>query len=281
MGTKIVKKDISWLIEKAPDVMDFIDSQSHYFSNGGYLAGGFLRRIINKGNVIELLEEPESDIDFFFYNQKACEDAFTWFQQSGAYIVPNTTTHGNILTPNSMTGFAFEGHRGVKLKNSPKFTARQKFQFIYKSYGTPEEVLNRFDLANSKIATDGKNVWMVEDWEELENKKIVRVDNLAGKYLASRLSKYIGKEYCLFEGNYGEVLIKILEIANEKKSMGILRRLVRNKKVIKDSDVTLFYDLLGETWENASEQDYQNGTLGQTEDFAAHVFRERLQEANV
>ena len=41
MGIKIIKKDISWLTDKVADFDIFLESQSYYFKNNGYLAGGF------------------------------------------------------------------------------------------------------------------------------------------------------------------------------------------------------------------------------------------------
>ena len=282
MGIKIIKKDISWLTDKVKDFDIFLESQSYYFNNNGYLAGGFLKRAINRGSVVGLLEEPESDIDFFFYNQKSCEDAYLYFYSLKGSFTNGPYNNKQALKPNSISGFAFEGNGVVKI--SAGKLPPQKFQFIYKNVGTPEEVLNRFDMANSKIATDGKSVWMVEDWEELENNKIVRVDNLAGKYLASRLKKYIGKDYSLHPTNYQEVIIKLLELLtdNENKPISAVQSLVGNKNVISNpSDVLLFHELLGETWQNTTPEDYEKGTLGQKEDFAAHVYIERMKENNV
>ena len=281
MGSNIIRKDIAWLTEKVPDFMDFYKNQSYYFANNGYLAGGFLRKIIKNGSVEKTLNSTleNGDIDFFFYNEDAAEKCFEWFAKLKGSHTPrvSASNKNNVVkfTPNSVTGFAFEGS-GIIMNRS------MKFQFIAKSTGTPEQVLNRFDISNCKIATDVKSIWMVEDWEEIEQQKVIRVDNLAGKYLPWRLKKYIGKDYSLYQSNYKEVLVKLIEILNsDSTNIANIRSLARNKKVItSDSDVLLFHQLLGQTWENTSEEDYEKGTLGQKEDFAIHIYKDRIKETN-
>ena len=88
MGTNIIQKDISWLSDKVPDLQKFLDRHSYYLHNGGYLAGGFLRKIIKNASVEETLKGMaySGDIDFFFYNQDSCVKAFDWFKIGRAHV---------------------------------------------------------------------------------------------------------------------------------------------------------------------------------------------------
>jgi len=273
MATSVIKKDISWLLGKVPDFMEFYDSQSNYFINGGYLAGGFLRKVIKNGSVIETIKDGLSagDIDFFFYSEQHAQEAFEYFTKHVGTFIPRPST----FAPNSVTGFAYEGNGGLRL-NSMKKPAVVKFQFIAKSTGSPEEVLNRFDIANCKIATDGKFIWMVDGWEGLEDQKIIRVDNLSGKYFPWRLKKYLGTDYSLWPSNYEQVLAKLLESCNNKSTdMSNVKSILRNKNAIKKEDILLFYEKLGITHENTEPEDYESGTLGQPVDYAIHMFKKR------
>jgi hypothetical protein len=280
----IIKKDISWLTDRVPDFIDFYNSQSYHFTNDGYLAGGFLRKIIKNGSVEEVLENElgRGDIDFFFYNQDAAEKSFDCFcKVKGSYAPRLTTFNKNNtakVTPNSMTGFAFEGTSIITLKNKKSFNS-VKFQFIAKSAGTPEQVLSRFDISNCKIATDGKNVWMVEDWEKLEEDKIIRVDSLKGDYILTRLKKYLTDDYDLDQSNKDEILVKMLSSVTESKYLPAIKMLVKHAKFLKPEMIVMFYDKLG-TIINIPPEEYGKSSLSDashpTEDYALHIYKERV-----
>jgi hypothetical protein len=280
----IIKKDISWLVDRVPDFMDFYNNQSFYFTNDGYLAGGFLRKIIKNGSVEKVLENQlgRGDIDFFFYNENAAEKSFESFcKVKGSYaprLSPVNKNNTAKVTPNSMTGFAFEGTSSITLKDKITFNS-VRFQFIAKSTGTPEQVLNRFDISNCKIATDGKNIWMVEDWEKLEEDKIIRVDNLKGEYILTRLKKYLTDDYDLDQSNKDEILIKMLSSVTDFKYLPTIKMLVKHAKFLKPEMIVMFYDKLG-TIINIPPEEYGKSSLSDTdhptEDYALHIYKERV-----
>jgi len=283
---QIIKKDISWLLERVPDFMDFYNNQSYYFINDGYLAGGFLRKMIKIGSVFKAIEQDEgtikpSDIDFFFYSEKAAQDSFDFFKiAKGTYIPTNPPLRGTTLitAPNSVTGFAYEGQGSVKLKDQ-KFPYTLKFQFIAKSTGTPEQVLNRFDISNCKIATDAKSVWMIEDWEEIEGKKEIRVDKANHEYLISRLAKYLGDDYSLDQSNH-DVILKLM--LGSSKYVSPIKKILRNKRAIKLATIVMFYGKLGRVNVWAKEPDYSSlnndeNLLGD-EDLAINIYKTRAKE---
>jgi hypothetical protein len=276
----IIKKDISWLLDRVPDFVNFYNDQTYYFMNDGYLAGGFLRKIIKNGSVEKTIENSlaSGDIDLFFYNQDAAEKAFEHFAKLKGSFISKSNKDGAKFTPNSMTGFAFEG-RGIIKLNDKKFPHTLKFQFIAKSTGAPEQVLNRFDISNCKIATDGKNIWMIEDWEKLEEDKIIRVDNLSGQYILSRLKKYLTDDYDLEQSNKDEILIKMLSSVTDHKYIPAIKILVKHAKFLKPEMIVMFYDKLG-TIINIPPEEYGKSSLSDaphpTEDYALHIYKERV-----
>lgn len=255
---KIVKRDIDWLIQKVPDITTFLNENQKYIVNGGYIAGGFLRKCILFGNAekaISSVTRSIGDIDWFFHNPEGCYASWEYFARQNLIVL--------CKEPNSMTKFAFEGESKENVKH----------QFIYKSYGKPETVLNRFDISNCKIATDGKSVWMVEDWEELETNKIIRVDNFAGDYLVSRLKKYLVDDYTIYEPQTDELIAKML--SSVEKYQSVVRNLLE-KEFIQGSTILLFFKKLGDiTIHEDPNKPYEMGSLSHTEDFAMHMYNRK------
>lgn len=241
---KIITKDISWLYSKEPLLQHIIESNSEILKTG-YIAGGFLFRSLN-GELASFLKDKETangifyssfrgDIDFFFYEQQQSVDEYNSFCKSQGILRRLTS-----LITNSPGGFAFEVY-------GPLFDAQIKYQFINKNFGTPEEVLSRFDIANTKIATDGKVVWMDEDWEELHSKKIVRVDNYSGKYILSRLAKYLNPEYTIDKNIHDSVLAIMLQGLKEDRPYAkeSVKKILENKNSIDKEYISMFHNKIG------------------------------------
>lgn len=263
---QIIEKDISWLVERVPDFMKFYEAHKIMFE-GGYIAGGFARAMVLKGSALEAMPKETSavksagDIDFFYTTSIFCNNAITKLNK----IIYRDKGVPRYVSGESLTGFAQD------LYDRENYV---KYQVIIKSTGSPSEVLNRFDISNCKIATDGKKVWMVEDWEELEKNKHIRIDNYAGRYLLSRIKKYIfrNKGYSLWDGNREELLSTLLKLAPQSPQ-GVRSVLNVIKESFTKEKITIFYGMLGEI--DASEKDgnYEYGSLNVREDFALHMYK--------
>ena len=267
---QIIEKDISWLIERVPDFNKFHHNHITMFE-GGYLAGGFMRAMILKGSAEAASPSSQSnlagDIDFFYFTHVFCQNAI---KEIDKVVYGTNKKIGRYSSNPSVTGYAHD------------FYDRQtqvKYQLIIKNNGTPYEVLNRFDISNCKIATDGKKVWMVEDWEQLESNKQIRIDNYAGDYIFKRVKKYLfrNKGYTLWNQNRDEMLTKMLERSNKDPSS--IRSLL---SVMKDSftkeKITIFYGLLGDIDESEKDGTYETGSLNRREDFALHMYKRMVQK---
>jgi hypothetical protein len=270
----IIEKDISWLIKSVPDFPHFFDNGSgykHLFDNG-YIAGGFLRKVILNASaqtaLMDLQNLKKGDIDFFYYTQKDCEKAVDKFLALGGQL---DNVYGKLAprpcVPNSFGGFAYEGMLyGVK------------HQFIFKNVGCPTTVLNRFDISNCKIATDGKKVWMVEDWEKIETEKNIRIDNYSGDFLLRRIEKYLTKEYSVNEETKTELLYKMLEKCKAGNDYIIIRRLLKKQNFIPKEMILMFYDKAGLISEAPEGEEYSNGSLAKPVDFALHMYKQRSEK---
>lgn len=271
---QIVEKDISWLIERVPDFMDFYKNHSDMFT-GGYVAGGFARAMVLKGSANAALIDTQGgrniiagDVDFFYRTSELCHLAITKLNK----LIYENANISRYSTQTSVTGFAQDLYDR---------RTQTKYQLIIKNTGSPWEVLNRFDISNCKIATDGQKVWMVEDWESLEKNKHIRIDNYSGNYLLNRVKKYFfrNKEYTLWMDNKEELFLKLLEKARSEPAS--VRSILN---VIKDSftkeKITIFYGMLGVIDVGEVDGQYEQGSLNQTEDFALHMYKRMAQKEN-
>jgi len=120
---------------------------------------------------------------------------------------------------------------------------------------------------------------MVEDWEKLEEDKIIRVDNLSGQYIIPRLKNYLTDDYSLEQSNKDEILVKMLSNATDNKHISAIKMLVRHTKFLKPEMIVMFYDKLG-TIINIPPEEYGKSSLSDTdhptEDYALHIYKERV-----
>ncbi len=272
----IIKKDISWLYERVPSAIHVINTlkDNKVFENGGFLAGGFLKRLVYEKDLEKMLNKEKNtrtDLDLFFRNT---ESALKIAVELG-------------LTIDSPLKFAKEGSIRI---NKPKslltglynglFGQRHEYgtkvQCIYKIEGTPEEILSGFDLVNSMIATDGQYVYMHKDWEQIEQDKIIKV-NIMNPLTMGRIHKYCTYNDSKIDINTKNHIIDyclsiIQEIKeNELKPVhdyrireGIkfnalesLRQFIKNTDNLKNEDIIYFINQLGRI-ELPFEKDYNN-----------------------
>lgn len=277
---QIIQKDISWLTTRVPDFMDFYNNHKYMFVNG-YMAGGFLRKAVIMGSIKKAYEaiavqDRRGDIDFFYNTQADCTNAVdAAYAKFGVH-------QGKSPVPNSAAGFAWEIFENI---DTGRRYSSAKYQFIYRNTGDVFAVLNKFDISNCKIASDGKAVYMVEDWEELEKSRIIRIDNFAGRYVLQRLRKYLfnnpygdGTHYTLAPANRDELLVKLLEATKEIPE-SVRSLIYQFPSLVSDNDITMFYGMLGEIPECEKDGNYEGGSLSEMEDFAYHMYKRNLEKS--
>jgi len=185
------------------------------FENGGYVAGGFLRHalarrlpIINRTYTNaqkKLFILSGSDIDIFFRDTSG----FTsFYEKARECLVTKSSPVGDELTgceiPKTVEINA--SNLDIKFKwflnGEIQDAVKKRIQAIHSYVGEPEDVLKTFDFNNCMIATDGKTVWFNPNVVELEDNKLLSLNenqNL-NKILALRVQKYvIEHEYTNFD----------------------------------------------------------------------------------
>ena len=293
--TKILTRDIQWLYDRVPDMEAVLEQFKPFFSSGAFLAGGFLRTAITKGSALKALNRNESpgDLDFFFetpdHATKLVHRIVSDQVVLGSIKLNKYQTNYWTSGPNSMMKFAYDTQ--FEIGNDNMFG---KLQLIHAFGGSPQKILNGFDLANCKIATDGKQLYIREGWEELEENKLIHIDDYQD-LIPWRIIKYINKgatkntpaPFQLSD----ESKVGILEYIMNNLSTGSFGKLINPgqrirgllthpKHLIRTEDVMFFMGKLG-TITMCSETSQTPGPYTliekkmKTKDFAVHVYEQR------
>lgn len=102
---------------------------------------------------------------------------------------------------------------------------RNLFQFITHFSGSPEEILGSFDLANAKVYFDAAGLHWSDEWAELEEKRVLGVDNWGKQNLLWRVAKWMGRHGYddLREGDHDKYLDAVFKAIDETKEGKLIR----------------------------------------------------------
>ena len=290
--TKILTKDMQWLYDQVPDAEGVLAQFQPFFDHGAFLAGGFLRTAITEGSAVKAFDRTHrpGDMDFFFRSPEHAE-RFTKKIRDDRVNLGRVSLHPYHTKqwasgPNSMMKYAYDAsftladHSGM-------------MQLIHKFGGTPSQILQSFDIANCKIATDGKQIYIREGWEKLEEDKLIHIDDYQD-LVPWRVIKYINKgatkdkpsPYSLSDDSK----VGILEHVMSKMSTGQWGKLINplqrvkallthSKQLIKTEDVLFFMNKLGtvmisEAGPGSDPYDVIERRM-KTKDFAVHTYEQR------
>lgn len=194
------------------DVISVVDLA---FNCGGYVAGGFARKLISaayEGRSTQQASEAYfnigGDIDLFFTTR---EDHNEFLNALDA----------GVKDFNDVRIFPSKGALAVDVRvfhgsSPPKCKILQTVGCIY---GKQEEVLSSFDFVNCMVAFDGSSVCFAEDFHSHEMSKNLQVRWFGGASLPFRLRKYVQKY------NYTKVSSTLDEVTCLEQ---LLRRKVDN-----------------------------------------------------
>ena len=215
--------DIEWLEKKIPDIRDFLARFQIVTNRGGYIAGGCLRRALERGG-IESLFDPDRkwtlvenylglevhrypvgqiDVDFFFPDEEVqATSVNAWERKMRRYALKKKkewlkkgkTGEDELFGYYSSPRFDDDIHAVETgyastlyfIKDDTKFP----IQFVKVRVGTPEDVLSTFDFVNCMIATDGDKVWVHKDLLKYEEEKILYI---SGEGLRTSMHKRVAK----------------------------------------------------------------------------------------
>ena len=226
---KYIRRDLT---EEDRDVMTILDERPirEILATGCFLAGGsMLAATFGKRKPIdEYLKH--GDIDIFAPDEEIHKAAAVEFGKLGF------TTSGMKVALNAYTR-----------------PGQHKIQLVNSSYGGPvEEVLERFDVANCKVATDGRQLIYHRDVPNLERDLVMRLDASPGFMLAWRVVKYMNRGYQTLDPDSRQFIIewfinlrtKHWNIADASRkyfrySPTQIRTFLQDRRLVHDEDLLL------------------------------------------
>jgi len=171
---KVLRADVVHLIERA-------------FDCGGFIAGGCARWLRSSGQISALQRgtyvHEGGDIDIFFHTLDGWRGFVKPLVEIGQDWPKVVLSRGRLAANINL--------QGGKTKSA--FSDPPTIQAICCITGSPDEILRSFDFHNSMVAFDRDKVWIVDDWEENEHKKELKVAWWGSRSIPFRVLKYMNK----------------------------------------------------------------------------------------
>jgi sulfur carrier protein ThiS len=178
----IVTKPYTWLVERVPNITNFLTVFSNLINNyNGAIGGGYLRRVVQSGDALQF---QNADIDFWFPSADNLFGAVNFINQG--HLVEFYQPE---LQEIQQDKFLYSWNLVPKTSEIPNV----KLQIISRLVGSIENILSQFDITNAKIATNLNQVVVDSRWEGFESNKFVNIDMLKPPVLW-RLLKYLHSE---------------------------------------------------------------------------------------
>lgn len=198
------------------DACRFID---HFFSNNGYIAGGFARKIASTILFDKFSKEDKYNIYFYLKSMTGDIDVFFKTKEDALKVQPSITE--NQICPFYRDYTNTKAHFGYQFRTQNN----EMFQTIVKVHGNPEQVVSTFDIANAKIFIDSNGIHYTDEWLELENNKTIGIDLWDKSNLLWRVHKWFVKhDYKSLRENDVEKYVDCLYSITEKvKNKGLVR----------------------------------------------------------
>ena len=175
----ITTKEYNWLVERVVNVSTFLSTFSNMMNSfNGYIAGGYLRRVIQSGDAFQF---QNADLDFWF---PTSDDLF------GAVNFVNQGNLTQFNQPNVQEISADKVLYSWDLISNTNNFPNIKLQLISRLVGDISNIISSFDFTNIKIATNLNQVVVDSRWEGFENDRFVNVD-IANNGILRRLIKHL------------------------------------------------------------------------------------------
>jgi hypothetical protein len=163
---------------------------------GGTIAGGFVRNLLNDGNIYHYLSTPDylnhknikassADIDIFFENVDQIKQVLKLKEQY-SYI-------DDLELSPSMTNLCANIRYNTESILGSQISGRIKIQLVSGFYGNSEEIMETFDFTNSRCAIDSQFVYYDEKFFDLEKNKLLDVRIGSGPLTGHRIMKYLSR----------------------------------------------------------------------------------------
>ena len=197
----IVTKPYTWLVERVPNITNFLTVFSNLINNyNGAIGGGYLRRVVQSGDALQF---QNADIDFWFPTADKLFGAVNFINQG--HLVEFYQPE---LQEIQQDKFLYSWNLVPKTSEIPNV----KLQIISRLVGSIENILSQFDITNAKIATNLNQVAIDSRWDGFESNKFVNIDMLKPPVFW-RLLKYLHSEGEPFKLNGPSALIFLTWVA--------------------------------------------------------------------
>ena len=175
----ITTKEYNWLVERVENVSTFLSTFSNMMNSfNGYIAGGYLRRVIQSGDAFQF---QNADLDFWF---PTSDDLF------GAINFVNQGNLTQFNQPDVQEILANKVLYSWNLISNTNNFPNIKLQLVSRLVGDISNIISSFDFTNIKIATNLNQVVVDSRWEGFENDRFVNVDVVQSGILG-RLIKHL------------------------------------------------------------------------------------------
>lgn len=159
-------------------------------NNGGFFAGGYVKDLKS----ILTVQQQEKMVPFDLYNIviRLTPDEYSTKYSPDVDVFFESREQYEFCKKN----FSFLEHKRSVANNADEFLLETKrIQFIDVIFGTPEEILNSFDLLASKVAMTNTTLYEDSRRQDFEDKGILHVDLWSSPHTISRMSKYSSRGY--------------------------------------------------------------------------------------
>ena len=175
----ITTKEYNWLVERVENVSTFLSTFSNMINSfNGYIAGGYLRRVIQSGDAFQF---QNADLDLWFPTSDDLFGAINFVNQ-GNLTQFNQPDVQEILANKVLYSWDL-------ISNTNNFP-NIKLQLVSRLVGDISNIISSFDFTNIKIATNLNQVVVDSRWEGFENDRFVNVDVVQSGILG-RLIKHL------------------------------------------------------------------------------------------
>ena len=175
----ITTKEYNWLVERVENVSTFLSTFSNMMNSfNGYIAGGYLRRVIQSGDAFQF---QNADLDFWF---PTSDDLF------GAINFVNQGNLTQFNQPDVQEILANKVLYSWNLISNTNNFPNIKLQLVSRLVGDISNIISSFDFTNIKIATNLNQVVVDSRWEGFENDRFVNVD-VVNNGILRRLIKHL------------------------------------------------------------------------------------------
>lgn len=162
------------------------------FECNGFIAGGFAATVARIKNQTKTIKSSQyvndySNLEYYLFYLKGDIDVYFPDQESLELAKNNIENHFQQKFSSSLLGTAFN------MRILFRYNSGLKLSLVQCQLGTPEEVIENFDITNAKVAITKDSIIMHNAWLFLEQNQILDVSNWNNKFEFYRIKKYLNK----------------------------------------------------------------------------------------